>query len=117
MKIALLSETEAKSMLSSHPFEAVAAQELLGKSPMARKLRGLQNYGCRFCLAASKARDTNSGNEPNKGLSEPETQHGGAEEAGTGTTGPNPNEGEKDVVSHYKRAYTFNGMRSHLKAA
>lgn len=111
--MALISEENAQALLDPYPFVHGTAQNLLGKYNIAAKMRALKNYGCRFCLAASKARDTELETQASRTLP-PVLRNPLGDIA---TLGANVASGSNGKAKPYKRSYTFDGMRSHLKAA
>lgn len=109
MEMALISKEKAQTLLGPYPFVHGMAQNLLGPYNIAARMRALKNYGCRFCLAASKPRDIELETQAFRSLLPVPRRPPDVE-----TPGDSGGEGK---AKPYKRSYTFDGMRSHLKAA
>lgn len=109
MEMALVSKEKAQTLLGPYPFVHGMAQNLLGTYNIAAKMRALKNYGCRFCLAASKAQDIELETRAFRSL---------LPAPGNPPDVETPRDsGDNGRAKPYKRSYTFDGMRSHLKAA
>jgi len=84
MQLSLVSAEEAGSFSMRHS-EFGTCAKLLGLKLHAKKLRDMQNYGCRHCHHAAA---------------------GGTSNATTSAEAP---------ATNAPRLFTFNGLRSHLK--
>ncbi|KAF9467827.1 hypothetical protein BDZ94DRAFT_1247828 [Collybia nuda] len=111
MEMILVAETKAQDILASYPFVYGTAQNLLETSYIAKKLRALKNYGCRLCLAASRI-------DEKKSASKAESPSRCMKIAPTVINSPQKvKESGSEKTKPYKRPYTFDGMRSHVKGA